>query len=212
MTGRVDRGVTSDRELRDRERVVFDVGVIGQDITCNVGVFGVRTRIGDADWRVVRAVDGHGDRLVYVGTEVVRDADREVLDDRLARLEGLRRREVIVQGVGPDACGGVDREGTVECRRRADDRPGLGSRGVDIRCGQGTRGDGRAGNARAHFCHRAGLGGVEVGDDWCVVRAVDGDGDRLVHRRTLVVRRADRVSLGDRLAFRQGLGRREAVV
>ena len=121
LTSGVDRSVTGDRELRYSQGVVFNVGVIGQDIACNVGVFGVRTRIGDADWRVVRTVDRHGDRLVHIGTEVVRHADREVLDDYLTRLEGLRRREGVVQGVGPYAGGGVDGEGTVECRRRTDD-------------------------------------------------------------------------------------------
>ena len=189
-----------------------------RDDGTRVGLAGFRhatrrggTAIGD-DGDVVRAIDGDRDRLVHIGTEVIGHTDREVLGNRLTRLEGLGGSLGIVQGVGPHARSGVDREGTVGGRRRTDDRPSAGRSGVHIRRGQGARGDRRTGDARAHFRHGADLSGVEVGDDRCVVGAVDGDGDRLVDRGALIVRRADRVGLGDRLAFRQALRRREAVI
>ena len=167
--------------------------------------------VGD-DRDVIGTVDGDRDRLVSDSAEVVRDADREVLSDRLAGLEGLGGGLGVVQGVGPHAGDRVDREATVGRRRRAHDRPSAGRRGVHVRRGQGARGDRRTGHARAHFRHGADLSGVEVGDDWRIVRAVDGDGDRLVDRGRLVVRRADRVSLGHRLAFLEALGRRKGVI
>ena len=58
--GRVDRDVTVDRELGHRQRGIFDVGVVRQDVADDIGVFGTRARVGDTDRGVVDGVDGEG--------------------------------------------------------------------------------------------------------------------------------------------------------
>ena len=173
-------------------------------------------RVSD-DRAVVGALEGDSHRLVDVRTEVVGHSHRVGLVDAGAFFQGLGVAIQIVQGVGPLAATGIDRQAAVGGRRTALDAPGLGGAGVDVGRAQLPADRRRAGHCGAVVqvaglddCARQRRGGV--GDHRAVVGALDGDGHGLVDVGAEVVGHPHRVGLVDAGAFFQRLGGRQAVV
>ena len=81
---------------------------------------------------IIAAIDGDGDGLIDVGAEVIGDARGVGLGDGLAFFESLCGGEGVVEGVGPDACGWVDGDGSVGRRRSVLDGPVFVGVGVDL--------------------------------------------------------------------------------
>ena len=96
-SGRVGRQVTVDRELRDRQRVVFDVGVVRQDVTDDIGILGARVRIDRADRRVIDRGDAQGERGLGGQVRVLHRVD----DGRDGAVPVQGRREGVA-AVGVD--------------------------------------------------------------------------------------------------------------
>ena len=94
--------------------------------------------------RIVGAVDGHCQRLVNVGPEVVGGAGDIGLGDDFVFFESLGGGQGVVQGVGPQAGAGVEGDGAVGGGRRALQAPGDGGAGVDIAAAEGAAGGGSA--------------------------------------------------------------------
>ena len=160
--------------------------------------------------RVVGAVEGDGDRLIHIRTEVVGDAGSVGLGDALVFFERLRGWQAVVEGVGPLPCRGIEQHAAVGGARGALQGPGPGCVGVNVAGAQGAAGADDASHdaaviVAAGFGHAADQLGGGVGDHRRVVGAVEGDGDRLIHIRTEVVGDAGSVGLGDALAFLERL-------
>ena len=66
------------------------------------------------DRHIICAVDGDGDGLIGIGTEFVGDTSGVGLGDALAFLERLGGVKVVVEVVGPDAGGGINRDGAID--------------------------------------------------------------------------------------------------
>ena len=121
---------------------------------------------------VVGAVDGDGHRLLGA----IRCHRREGVDQRLARIERLHRRIVVVQRVGPQPGDGERERAVGACGREADLLPGNRIVDVGIQIPGVGRYARRAVGDTAGLDHRAG----GFADDRCrVVGAVDGDGHDL---------------------------------
>ena len=91
LAGRVDRDVAGDQELRDGQRVLFDVGIVREDVADDVGVFGARARIGDADRRVVDRGDRERERSLGGQVSVL----HRVHDGRDGAVPIRGRREAV---------------------------------------------------------------------------------------------------------------------
>ena len=175
-----DLRLAVDRELRDRERVVFDVGVIGQDIASGGGVFRGGTRVIHADWRVIDRGDCQRERRgrgqAAIGERVGRD--------REATIEVGNRRE----DVGTIS---VDAEVTLtgDGRRRAS--AVISARDGELRDRQGVVLD--VGIIGEDVTHHVGVFGTRVGvgdADGGVVDRGDGEGE---------LGRAGEGTIGDRV-------------
>ena len=192
---------------------IVDVGGVqiagrGRGARCAVidaAGLGHRPGGGAADhWRRRCAVDGDGHQLLGA----VRCHRREGVGQRLARIERLHGRIVVVQRVGPQPGGGERVAAVAACGREADlppRRPDRRNVGIQIPgVGRYAR---RAVGDTAGLDHRAG----GIATDHCrVVGAVDGDGHDLggavrCHRREGVDQRIARI---ERLHGRIGVVQR----
>ena len=81
---------------------------------------------------IIPATDGDGDGLINKSAEVIGNACGIALGNELAFSESLGGGEGVVEGVGPDPCGGVDGDGTVGGGGSVLDGPALGGVGVDV--------------------------------------------------------------------------------
>ena len=186
MAGRVDRNVAGDQELRDGQRVVFDVGVVRQDVAHDVGVFSARGGVDGADRRVVDR--GDGDRQLSrvgqgaIGERVGGDRDAAVpVADRRERVGavGVDRQRTLV-GDGRGLTGGLRLTINRELRHRevGQDVVEVGIVGEDIArggrvfvgCTRVVRADRRVVDRGDRERERRGRGegavGQRVGDDW----------------------------------------------
>ena len=90
-------------------------------------------------WQIIAAVDGDGDGLIGIGTELVGDACCVGLANALAFCQRLSGWCGVVERVGPDAGGGINVNGAVGGGGAAGNRPTAGGVGVDISGIQGPR-------------------------------------------------------------------------
>ena len=79
---------------------------------------------------IIAAVDRDDDRLVGIGAKLVGDTGGIDLGDALTFCQRLCCSGVVVEGVGPDACVCINREGAVGGGLRAGETPGAGGAGV----------------------------------------------------------------------------------
>ena len=100
---------------------------------------GTRCHRTGGDRHIIGAVDGDGDGLINEGAKVIGDACGVALRNGLAFSESLRGGEGVIEGVGPDPCGGVDGDGAVGGGGSVQDGPGLGSAGVEVGGAKGPR-------------------------------------------------------------------------
>ena len=81
---------------------------------------------------IIAAVDCDGDRLVGVGAEFVGDTSCVGLGDALPFFQGLCCSRGVVEGVGPDAGGGINVNGAVGGGGVIDDLPAAGGAAVEV--------------------------------------------------------------------------------
>ena len=144
------------------------------------------------DGHIVGAVDGHCERLVHVGAEVIGGAGHICLGDDLTLFERLRGGQGVVQAVSPHAGGGVEGDGAVGGGRRALQTPGDGGAGVYIAGAEGAAGGGGAWGGCAIvqvtcFGDGAPGGSRGIGDQRLIVAAGQSDGQVLADAGTRAI-------------------------
>ena len=123
--------------------------------------------------RVVLATDRDCDGLIGDGALVVCDAHHEGLADALISGQGLGCGLAVVEGVGPDAAAGTNRDaavGAIWCGYR----PGGGGACIGICAGEGARGGVEIGVVFLNGSRGLASGETDAG---AIVGAGDGDCD-----------------------------------